>query len=229
MNKSNTRTTAWSAGFVGANIVAFVLWNAVPTANRLKPVGTSPPSPLVKADLTAPSAPAITTEAVAITPVGTTDEAEFLLYTYGKLRSEIPGAVHPMAASKSHWTWLSSQRSHAIRSMSRDQMQKDLEELRSRVNRYHEYIKERAIEPKVQSLYSDLLAAIDITADYLVQLDRIDRAILDLRSRRSAETGYNTVIAGGYAAHAVRKTEQREETLHSRGLPPVWSDFFWRT
>ena len=176
MNKTKSKATAWSAGIVGAAIVAIVLWNAIPTAT--------------------------TVDTVEITPVGTTDETEFLLYSYGQLRNEIPATVHQMASPSSHCTWVSAQRSQALRPMSLDQMQKDLAELRDRVNRYHEYVKERGLNPKVQSLYSDLLEAIDITDDYLVQLDRIDRAILDLRSRQSAEAGYNTVLAGGYASRA---------------------------
>lgn len=203
MNKTKSKVTAWSAGIVGAGIAAIVLWNTIPTANRLKllPLGTSPPSPLVTADLTAQSALAVSIDTTDITPLGTTDEAEFLLYSYGKLRNEIPATVHQMASPISRWAWLSAQRLQATRPISRDQVQKDLAELRDRVNRYHEYVKERGIDPKVQSLYSDLLAAIDITGDYLVQLDRIDRAILDLHSRQTAEAGYNTVLAGGYEPH----------------------------
>lgn len=117
---------------------------------------------------------------VEIKPTETTDEAAFLLYNYGKLRSVISVTIYD-----------------------RGEVLKNLTQLRDRVNRYHEYAKDREIDPKVQSLYADLLSAIDITSDYLIQLDRIDRGILAQSERLSAESGYRAGFVGGLTGSAV--------------------------
>ncbi len=114
---------------------------------------------------------------IVITPSGTTDEQEFLLYNYRKLRERLPAAFSVRGDSKAR-----------------------LDTFRDRVNRFHEYVKDHIRDAKLESLYANLLNAVELTSDYATQLDRIDRGILAKRAEDSTKNIYDASYAGGYAA-----------------------------
>lgn len=116
-----------------------------------------------------------TKDVVQIKPTGTTNESQFMVYVYQKLQYQLPATIQQT-----------------------DQVRKQLTQLRDRVNLYNEYAKRKEIDTKVQSLYANLLTAIDLTSDYVIQLDRIDRSILAQRQQQLAETGTVAGSAGGY-------------------------------
>jgi hypothetical protein len=114
---------------------------------------------------------------IVITPSGATDEKEFLLYNYRKLRTQLPAAFSVRGDSRAR-----------------------LDAFRDRVNRFNEYVKDHIGDAKLGSLYANLLGAVDITSDYATQLDRVDRGILARQTEDSTKNIFDASYAGGYAA-----------------------------
>ena len=231
MDESKSKTRTSYGGLAGAIILGVVMWGILRAPQSTVLTAGSPP-PSAASNVTtvdrsgAQAATTVVSVPVEIVPTETTDEAEFLLYCYENLRDEIPAAVDDVVLPISRRTRLSVHRLQAVRTVSRGDAQKGLTELRDRVNQYHEYAKQKGVDPGVQSLYADLLTAIDITADYLIQLNRIDRALLDLRARQSAETGYNTVLAGGNASHAAYENGAERGDAAFTGIATGMVTFF---
>lgn len=120
-------------------------------------------------------------DALVIIPLPNVDEKEFLLFVYGTLKQKVPYVV-----ANGH---------SAI---------KDCSELRDELNRYLDYIKGKMIDERLVSLYSNLLDRLEVVNDYQINLDRIDRAILNQARQDLPRMSFNAGLIGGTAAADVR-------------------------
>jgi hypothetical protein len=107
------------------------------------------------------------------------DERELLVYSYKKLRAQLPTTM-----------------------FGPEQVQKSLDGLRHRANRYAVYAKDRNVDRRIEALYAVLISAIDAAADYFRELDRIDRGILAKRDQARTDAAFDAGFAGGYVATA---------------------------
>jgi hypothetical protein len=114
---------------------------------------------------------------IKITPRADTDESLFLMYVYDDLAGQFPASFKDMPAA-----------------------QDKLAQMRYRVNRYHEYIKDRGLDPKLEGLYGDLLEATDDFGDFVIKAAQIEQVALNHTRQDAATTGYDAGFAGGATA-----------------------------
>lgn len=114
---------------------------------------------------------------LSVEPAGNIDERLFLTYVLDDLYSAFP-------------TDLSNAQ----------QVQNDLSELRSRAVYYLEYVKGRNFDPRLTSLYVDLVAAIDHYEDFLESVGRIQRDAAHQIDNGRAKTSFDAGFTGGQVA-----------------------------
>lgn len=106
--------------------------------------------------------------------------------------------------------------------------QNELGALRHRVNRLHEYLKERKLDDRITSLYADYLEVIDGYVEFLADIGKIERQAVARAEKEAAESGFQAGFRGGAAAAAVMNhPDATGSDALVGGLIVGAIDYFW--
>jgi hypothetical protein len=136
--------------------------------------GQNPPSTASLTPLVEESGP------IDLTPKATLDEGLVLFHTYQDLA-----------------------KGYDIEEKDDLETKEGIKKLRFTVNRYHEYIKERQMDPNLELLYADLLTTLDLQMDFLTAVERIDEDAADRANKDAQDNGFDAGVTVGEAASSI--------------------------
>jgi len=109
-----------------------------------------------------------------VEPAPNVDERLFLTYVANDLHAECPAL-----------------------SGDGQQVQQELAAWRLQASRFQEYVKDRNFDPKLTSIYADLLTTIDLYTDFLASTGRIEREAVEHVEQEREKTSFDAGYTGG--------------------------------